>query len=71
MARKTLSDIKTEDEAKRLIEYHLSRHGNFTHNILSLCLRSFAEKFGYDFANSLVDEYDLEFEYGIQHSYKD
>lgn len=44
------------------IERALDNPGPFSHNIIGCILRSVAEKEGYQAANALIDEHDLESE---------
>jgi len=53
-------------KARDSIENAMDQNGPYTHNIISLSLRSLAEKGGNKAANDLVDEYELDQEYGIQ-----
>lgn len=52
-------------EARKKIENAIFQDGNYTNNIIGSVLRQVARDHGYGTANQLIDEYDIEEEYGI------
>ena len=61
-----LSDIKTKDDAIRLIEYHLMRNGSHTPNLIGMVLTRTSKVLGVSVANELVRDFDLDELYGFQ-----
>ena len=55
----------TLDKAREDIEEAIRRDGEYSHNVISCVLRIVANEYGYDVANSLVGEFELEELYGI------
>ena len=53
------------EEFRRKIEKAIGQNGSFTHNIISMVLRSASQELGKEAANSLVREYRLAKLYGI------
>ena len=51
---------------KQRIEKARDQNGPFSHNIIGLTLSQVSQEFGFDVANGLIDEYDLEDLYNIQ-----
>lgn len=56
---------KDLEEANKTIDKHVLQRGQYSHNIISLVLRDVAKKHGYEVANNLVDEHNLELIFGI------
>lgn len=52
-------------EARARIEKALNQNGQYTHNMLSIALRTLADKVGCCVANQLISEYELDYLYDI------
>lgn len=67
MRSKLPEDATTEEvmnAAREVIEHELSESGNYSMNIIGVRLRSVDKRCGTEFANSLIEEFDLE-DYGF------
>lgn len=54
------------DEMSEKIQDAIESNGAYSHNIVSLCLSSVAEKYGNAAANNLIYEHNLKSLYGIE-----
>lgn len=53
------------EKARERIENAMEQNGQYTHNIISFTLRDLATKFGYKYADELVNELNLDDLYEI------
>lgn len=58
--------IKVIGEAKRLIKRAIDQNGPFSHNMISLTLRSVDKDLGTKYANQLIRRFKLTEKYGIE-----
>lgn len=55
----------TVEEASADIQKHIEDPGPYSHNIISFKLRTVARDFGFDVANKMVDDLELDSKFGI------
>ena len=63
--RVSIADL-TIEEAYEDIQHHIEDPGSYSHNIVTFTLRIVARDHGYAQANQMVDDLDLEAEFGIR-----
>ena len=73
---KKRKELETEEEkimedARKTIQKAIDERGRYSHNIVTLTLKYVAENISFGHANSLVDEFDLEYEFQIFKEFPD